>query len=419
MISKPSIEFKVTKVGNIPVDWEVKKINQVAKFNEIPINDSFIHKEIDYIDISSVKEGRIIEIKRIATAEAPSRAKRVIKDNDILISTVRPNLKHFTIVKKSSEKLIASTGFVVISPKTVDPYFLYYYLTSKHYTDFLTAIADTHTSAYPAFTPDVIKATFIPFPTITEQEKIGSVLSKFDDKIRLNYSINKTIKSLGFTFFKHWFKKYLGETSENSRISNYGTIGDIVQIQAGYAFKSKNLLEHGTHGVVKIKNISEETVNIKDTQFISKETALKMDEKFRVDSGAVLIALTGAYVGKIGVVPKTDKTLWLNQRVGMLKEKIKYGSFFIFFLLSSEKYQRLLKTIARGTAQPNISSSDIESIEIPLPTQEEVKEFGLFFDPFFRFMINNLYEIEKLSEIRDKLTPKLISGKFRIRDLRT
>ena len=419
LISKPTTNFKVTKAGNIPIDWEIRKIKQVAKFNELQIEKSFIHKEIDYIDISSVKEGRITEIKRIPTAIAPSRAKRVIRDNDILISTVRPNLKHFTIVKKSSEKLIASTGFVVISPKTVDPHFLYYYLTSKHYTDFLTAIADTHTSAYPAFTPDVIKTTFIPFPPITEQEKIGSVLSKFDDKIKLNYSINKTIKSLGFTFFKHWFKKNLRETSENSRISNYGTIGDIVQIQAGYAFKSKNLLEHGIHGVVKIKNISEETVNIKDTQFISKEIALKMDERFRVNSGAVLIALTGAYVGKIGVVPKTDKTLWLNQRVGMFKEKVEYGLFFIFFLLSSEKYQRLLKTIARGTAQPNISSSDIESIEIPLPTQEEIKEFGLFFDPLFRFMINNLYEVEKLSEIRDKLTPKLISGKFRIRDLRT
>ena len=434
LISKPT-KFKVTKAGNIPMDWEVKKIKHVAKFNEIPINKSYIHKEIDYIDISSVKEGRIIEIKRISTAQAPSRAKRVIRDNDILISTVRPNLKHYTFIAKSSEKLIASTGFVVISAKTINPHFLYYYLTSKHYTDFLASIADTHTSTYPAFTPDVIKRTFLPFPPVTEQKRIGRVLSKFDEKILLNYEINKTIISVGYTLFKHWFEKFrffenqvkIGEKSdentlifadENSENCNYGTIGDIVQVQAGYAFKSKEFLEHGILGVVKIKNISEDVVNIKDTQFISKETALRIDERFIVDSGAVLIAMTGANVGKIGIVPKTNKTLWLNQRVGMFKEKVKYGLYFIYFLLSSEKYQRILKSMAKGTAQPNLSTSDIESIEIILPPQEEIKKFGLFFDPFFQYMINNFNENKRLSEIRDELTPKLISGKVRLKNSR-
>ena len=433
LTSKPTPKFIVTKAGNIPIDWEVKKIKDIAKFNEILITKSFIHKEIDYIDISSVKEGRIIEIKRISTGQAPRRAKRVIKDNDILISTVRPNLKHYILITKSSEKLIASTGFVVISAKTVDPYYLYYYLTSTNYTDFLAAIADTHASAYPAFTPDIIKRTFIPIPPITEQKRIGIVLSKFDRKILLNYEINKTIKSIGFALFKHWFEKFgffenqekIGEksdenaskiTNEDSRTRNYGTIGDIVQVQAGYAFKSKDFLETGTLSVVKIKNISVDDVNIKDTQFISKETALKTDERFLIDSGAVLIAMTGANVGKIGLVPKTNKTLWLNQRVGMFKEKVKYGLYFIYFLLSSEKYQRILKSIARGTAQPNLSSSDIESIEIFLPPQEEIKNFSLFFDPFFQYVINNLNENEKLSKLRDSLLPKLLSGKFRLRD---
>ncbi|MFW9905019.1 MAG: restriction endonuclease subunit S [Candidatus Thorarchaeota archaeon] len=428
MISKPMTKFKVTKAGNIPVDWEIRQIKQVAKFNELQISKSFIHKEIDYIDISSVKEGRIIEIKRTSKDQAPSRAKRVIRDNDILISTVRPNLKHYTFITKSSEKLIASTGFVVISAKTIDPYFLYYFLTSKSYTDFLAAIADTHTSAYPSFTPDVIERTFVPFPPIIEQKKIGNVLSAFDDKIKLNCKINKTIKSIGSTLFKHWFRKFrfygnsqkLLEKSHKWRSKDLkiGSIGDIIQIQAGFAFKSKDFLDQGTNSIVKIKNISEDTVNIKDTQFISKETASNLDKRFLIDSGAVLIAMTGANVGKIGIVPKTDKSLWLNQRVGIFREKVEYGKYFIFFLLSSNKYQRILKNMAKGTAQPNISSSDIESIEIVLPPQEEIKNFGCFFDPFFQYLISNLNENEKLSEIRDKLTPTLLSGKYRFNNSR-
>ncbi|UCG04010.1 MAG: restriction endonuclease subunit S [Candidatus Heimdallarchaeota archaeon] len=434
MISEPTTQFKETEVGTIPVDWKIKRINQVAKINELHIDKTFIHKEIDYIDISSVKEGRIVEVKRISTSQAPSRAKRVVRNNDILISTVRPNLKHYTFISDSSEQLIASTGFVVISAKNIDPRFLYYYLTNKYYTDFLAAIAETHTSAYPAFTPDVILKSFIPYPPISEQKRIGKVLSILDDKIKLNFMINKTIKSIGYTLFKHWFEEFkspeennnLREFSERSvKFSSklgheipqgwrIGSIGDIVEIQAGYAFKSKDLLEHGTIGVIKIKNISENFVDIRDTQYVSREIVTKLDSKLSITSGAILIALTGANAGKMGIVPKTNRNLWLNQRVGMFKERIENGIYFIFFLLSSKKYQRILKRMAKGTAQPNISGSDIESIEIPLPPEDIIKKFGLIFDPFFQYMINNLHENEKLSDLRDNLLPKLLSGKIRV-----
>lgn len=433
MISKPNTEFKETEVGTIPVDWAIKKINQVAKINEVQIDKSFIHEEIDYIDISSVKEGRIVETKRMSTAQAPSRAKRIVRDNDILISTVRPNLKHYTIISKSSEQLVASTGFVVISARDIDPYFLYYYLTSKNYTDFLAAIANTHTSAYPAFTPDVIKRSLIPFPPVIEQKRIGKILSKLDEKIKLNFKINNTIKSIGYMLFKHWFEEFkFSEMSGNLHKSSGGTlmfsdklgieipkewkvgsIGDIVQVQAGFAFKSKDFLEHGTIGVVKIKNISEDVVDIKSTQYISRKTVSNIDKRFSIDSGSVLIAMTGANVGKIGTVPKTNRDLWLNQRVGIFKERVENGVYFIFFLLSSKKHQRIIKNLAFGTAQPNISSSDIEAIEILLPPKDIIKKFGRFFDPFFQSIINNLYENEKLSELRDNLLPKLISGKLR------
>ncbi|MFX1283342.1 MAG: restriction endonuclease subunit S [Promethearchaeota archaeon] len=436
MIFKPGTQFKETEVGTIPVDWEIKKIKQVAKINELQINQSFIYKEIDYIDTSSVKEGKVIGIKRISTSQAPSRAKRVIRDNDILISTVRPNLKHYAFILKSSGQLVASTGFIVISAVQIDPYFLYYYLTSKYYTDFLTAIADTHASAYPAFTPEVVERSVIPIPPVIEQKRIGIVLSTLDNKIKLNFKINNTIKSIGYLFFKYWFEEFkfpkingnfhkssgdsfvIGDNSYNDVPKGWrvGSIGDLVQVQAGFAFKSKDFLEHGTIGVIKIKNISEDVVNIKDTQYVLKETVSTLDERFSIDSGAILIAMTGANVGKIGIVPKTNRELWLNQRVGMFKERVENGLYFIFFLLSSRRYQRILKNIAKGTAQPNISSSDIESIKIFLPPKAIIKQFGCFFDPFFQYIINNLDENEKFFELRERLLPKLMSGKIRLRN---
>ena len=198
-------KFKDTEIGLIPEDWDVKRVKEVAKINELTIKNYFPHKEIEYIDIRSVDKGKIIEIKEIPLDKAPSRAKRIVRDNDILISTVRPNLKHFAFIKSAKQNTIASTGFAVITSKEIAPQFLYSYLTTVRYTDYLSAIADTHTSTYPAFNPDVIENSFAPFPKKEEQKLIAKILSDLDSKIELLQKQNKTLEAIGQAIFKHWF----------------------------------------------------------------------------------------------------------------------------------------------------------------------------------------------------------------------
>ena len=198
-------KFKQTEIGLIPEDWEVKKIKELVKINEESINKCYKEKFIEYIDTSSVEQGYLIKTQKLQINEAPSRAKRILKNNDILISTVRPNLKHFYFIKKTKKNLIASTGFVVISSKKINPKFLYYYLTTKNYTNFLSSIAATQTSTYPSFNPEVIEKSFCPYPKLEEQEKIAKVLSDLDSKIELNQEMNKTLESIGQALFKHWF----------------------------------------------------------------------------------------------------------------------------------------------------------------------------------------------------------------------
>src|SRR5690606_564701 len=137
--------------------------------------------------------------------KAPSRARRKVRNGDILISTVRPNLKHFTILKDPPNNMLVSTGFAVISAEKIDPYFLYYFLTSDRYTEFLSNIAENQTSAYPAFNPSVIEETEIYFPERNEQEKISRILSVLDEKIELNNRINKNLEEMAQAIFKSWF----------------------------------------------------------------------------------------------------------------------------------------------------------------------------------------------------------------------
>jgi len=151
-----------------------------------------------------------------------------------------------------------------------------------------------------------------------------------------------------------------------------------------------------------------------NTQFITKLISDKIDRKFYVNVGDILIAMTGAEVGKVGIVPKSEKKLWLNQRVGNIEEKIKSARFYIYLILIQDEYQNLLFSSASGSAQPNISASQIENIEIIIPNIELLKYFGKFVDILFDRMLFNQYQIQTLTQIRDSLLPRLMSGKIEI-----
>jgi len=206
----------------IPVDWDIRQVKDISNINEMNIDNSYSFDEIEYIDISSVRERRLLKTKLYPLSQAPTRAKRIIRDKDILISTVRPRLKHFVFIKKSKPNLVGSTGFAVISPKKLNPRFLYYYLTSDKYTRFLAAIADIHATTYPSFTPDVILNSYIPYPPIYEQEEIVNIFTSLDAKSHLNYKMIHTLESVGKTIFKHQFVDYEFPTNRRNSYRSSG-----------------------------------------------------------------------------------------------------------------------------------------------------------------------------------------------------
>jgi type I restriction enzyme S subunit len=183
----------------------IKKLKEVAKVNEISISSKSYPANIYYIDIASVDNGFITAAQEIKFSEAPTRARRIVKNKDILLSTVRPNLRHYAFVQNAKDNTIASTGFAVISCKNINPRFLYYFLTSNNVTDYLSAIAESHTSTYPSFPPEILEELEIPFPSEDEQEKLANILGSLDDKIELNRQMNQTLEAMARAIFKSWF----------------------------------------------------------------------------------------------------------------------------------------------------------------------------------------------------------------------
>lgn len=177
-------------------DWPTVKVGDFVKTNESTASSSYSHPFIEYLDTSSLTEGKIEEIQLLSFKEAPSRARRLVKHNDILISTVRPNQKHYGIIKNPKENLVVSTGFCVLTCKSIDPYFIYVLLTTDEMTEYLHSIAEGSTTTYPSLKPsDIEKIEFL-LPPKKLLDEFASLAKSNWNKIEVNYRQIATLENL-------------------------------------------------------------------------------------------------------------------------------------------------------------------------------------------------------------------------------
>ena len=390
-------------------------IGDISNINANSYSSSENWEYVNYLDTGNITKNKIDEIQYIdlSVEKLPSRAKRKVIKNSIIYSTVRPNQQHFGFIDKQPENFLVSTGFAVIDvkPDTANPKFVYYYLTQDKITDGLHALAEQSVSAYPSIKPSDVGNVKIFLPDLPTQEKIAGLLSSLDDKIELNNKINQNLEQQAQAIFDKYIKipcNYL----------KTGTIGDYCNVKSGFAFKSSWWKDSGVK-VIKIKTIDNESINFSECSFVDKEK-ISIAEDFIVKGGDLLIAMTGATIGKFAIVPKIDEVLLVNQRVGKFFLGI-HPIKKLPFLYCTLKQQDIINDIinkGQGSAQPNISSTDILNTSCYILENTELEKFNLTCEPIFEKIITNKYENEKLKQLRDTLLPKLMSGEINVDKLK-
>jgi len=151
-------------------------------------------------------------------------------------------------------------------------------------------------------------------------------------------------------------------------------LGKAVKVKHGFAFPSKYFKDYGEIPVIKIQNIQDDnSINLENCQFVVPSEINKNLNKYYLKNGDILIALTGATAGKIGVLKGPYNKYFLNQRVGKCEiRNTSFSLFFIYYLLTLGFYRNWLFDLADGSAQGNMSPSDIEeNIIIPFPLPQE------------------------------------------------
>ena len=193
--------YNPTLKREIPAGWVVKPLSKLLNCNRAKLGKKNQLKVINYLDTANLTSNRINLIQRLVVGvdSIPSRANMIVSKNDILYSTVRPNLLHYGIIKDPLENLVASTGFAVLSHKQNSYFNIFYYMhiTSPQNTNKLIRISDSSKSSYPSISPDDILSLTISLPSNADLiNKFCMLVNPIFEKVSENQKEIKELEKL-------------------------------------------------------------------------------------------------------------------------------------------------------------------------------------------------------------------------------
>ncbi len=171
-------------------------------------------------------------------------------------------------------------------------------------------------------------------------------------------------------------------------------LGDVIELQNGYAFKSSEYADNG-YFLMRITNVQQGFIQNNNPKFVKIPVQSKL-EQFILNEGDILISLTGD-VGRVGVLKEENLPAALNQRVARftIKSSLNLDKKYLFNVLNSEIIRRKIESLGHGAAQLNVSTKDILSVEIPLPPLATQKKIVAKLDAIFT-------ELEKATVAAEK-----------------
>ena len=355
------------------------------------------------------------------SANAQSTKKRFRRD-DILFGTLRP---YFRKVVRAKFDGVCSTDITVIRAKApIDTGFLFYLIASQPFIDYATATASG--TRMPRAKWSILNQMDWGIPPQQKRAKIATILSAYDDLIENNTRRIKILEDMAATIYREWFVEFRFPSHENVPMVEselglipqgwkIGRLADLCSVIPGYAFKSKDWQNTGI-AVVKIKNIkSDNTIDTQDVDCVSPAILLPKLDKYRLENGDFLIAMTGATAGKVGRL-RTKTTMMLNQRVAKLNPIDGYRDY-IWCKISLKETQKAFFRLADGAAQPNMSGSQIENCKIISPPLSVCNHFSSVVGEMLIQTDNLILRNANLRQTRDLLLPKLVAGEIDVSEL--
>ena len=391
-------------------EWTKKKLSDIADFNpRETIKKGAIAKKIP------------MDVLRPFYRDIPYYVEECFsggtkfRNGDTIMARITPCLENGKTAQVSilndGEVGFGSTEYIVFRAKEgiADKDYLYYLVCSPEVRE--PAIKSmVGSSGRQRVQTDVVKNLEIDVPPLIEQEKIGSFLKAFDDKIALNDRINKNLEQQAQALFKSWFLDYEPWDGSVPDSWKHGKLGDFAEIKRGGS--PRPIQEYLSDSGLRWLKISDVT---------SLQTPFVIDIKDHIIEAGLrktVFLKAGSLVLSNSATPGVPKILDVDSCIhdGWLYfPESKFSKEYLYLYFKYIRQQ--LVNLSNGSVFNNLKTDILKRYPTILPDKETLRRFDDIVIPMFLQIQNLTRESHKLADMRDTLLPKLMSGKLDVSDI--
>lgn len=416
----------VERIGNIPVNWTVEKLKYCTFINKKSLPDTTPAKTvIKYVDIGSVSlENGIEKTEEYTFSDAPSRARRLVKSGDTVVSTVRTYLKAISYINHKFENCVYSTGFAVLTPKAgLDSKFLSSFIKSNAFTHQVDGIAKG--MSYPAINSTELSNLYVVKASKKEQTSIANFLDKktaqIDEAIAIKEKQIKLLKERKQIIIQQAVTQGL-DTNAPMKDSGVDWIGEIPEHwevrRAKYIFIKQSREVREEDGVVTCFRDGQVTLRAnrrtEGFTFASKEHGYQGIRK-----GDLVIHAMDAFAGAIGVSDSDGKSSPVYSACTP-QSNVSVNPKYYALYLRNLAVGGFIESLAKGIRErsTDFRFNDFSELFLPLPninTQNAVVEHIESEHKGIDAGVQHLlHQIEKLKEYKTTLINSAVTGKIKV-----
>ncbi len=338
--------------------WPIVELKDICAINPEMVNPvlAYPNETIFYVDISSVENetGRFLGYNEIVSSQAPSRARRGLRSGDVLLSTVRPNLKAFTLLEKVRPRAIASSGFAVLRADCtqVEPAFILASLFSDYAVKQMVGMMGK--GAYPSINQSDVMAIKIPLPSLEVQREIVAEIEGYK---RVIDGAQAVIDN---------YRPQILVDPEWPMVA----IGEVCNLINGRAFKPQDWKRADSGGlpIVRIQNL-----NTPDSEFNYYTGEVK--DRYIINQGQLLFSWSGSRGTSFGAHIWNGGKAILNQHIFKVEfDQIRATKMYLLYALN-RAVAEVEQNLHGGVGLVHITKGNLEKIQIPLPplaTQQDI-----------------------------------------------
>lgn len=401
------MKYKETPFGKIPDSWGVSPISEVTELvTDYVANGSFasLAENVTYKDTEDVAvlirlvdynngfKGNFVFIDEHAY-EFLGKSK--LYGDEIIISNVGANVGTVFRCPKLQYKMSLAPNSIMVKFKENDDFY-YFWLRSHVGQHMLRSIVTG--SAQPKFNKTNFRDMLVPVPPREQQDKIVSILQPLEDKIEQNNRINENLFAQAQALYK---ESFIDIPTDNMPSDwHTGTVSEIIEL----------------HDSKRIPLSNRERADLdKIYPYYGATSIMDYVDRYLFDGIYLLLGEDGTVVDSKGypILQYVEGKFWVNNHAHILTGKNGFSVEMLYLLFSLTNVQ----SIVTGAVQPKISQGNLNKVAVVIPSRKDLDDFNSTIQPFFTQIRNLKAENERLTNIRDALLPKLMSGEIDVSNI--